>query len=96
MTEEAPEKLEQCLIAHEQHRQLLADTLHDGLIQDLTAASLYLDVFQAEQTEIGDQARRHLDQALESLRGAMDAARRVMADLRSPLTENGNDPTEIE
>ncbi len=95
MTEKAPPSREQSLTAHEQDRQLLADKLHDGLIQDLTAASLYLEVFQAEQTEIGEQARRHLNQALESLSSAVDAARRVMADLRSPLTENGNDPTEI-
>jgi DNA-binding response OmpR family regulator len=59
-------------------RMAVADFLHDGPVQELTAATLSVDLLSRlapdEARPYADQARRHLDAAIRPIRRLMDQA----------------------
>ncbi len=74
------------VLAHE--RASLAARLHDGPVQDLTAAQLLLDS-ALWAGDIPPEVRGTLDQGLDALRSAITAARGLMGDLAPRRSADG-------
>lgn len=75
------EQLAAALEFHERDRQLLAFEIHDGIVQDMTAAALFLDSAgsRADFAAAGD--RETYDKGLRTLRNAIQEARRLIQGL---------------
>ncbi|HWH31740.1 MAG TPA: histidine kinase [Egibacteraceae bacterium] len=75
----------------ERVRQRLAHRLHDGPIQELTAAQLFLDglALRMESDGADPALRQSLERGLEALRNATLGCRRLMDTLRPGLEGEG-------
>ncbi len=79
--------LQHLLTVHERDRQLTAFEIHDGLVQDATAALMMLEGMLARQEEKGQPAP-DLQTAVDSLRNLIQEARRLMQGLRPPVLDD--------
>ena len=70
--------LSESLEYHERDRQLLAFEIHDGIVQDMTAALMFLEGAQGEATAAGGAAREKLDRGIALLRRTVEEARRLI------------------
>jgi signal transduction histidine kinase len=77
----ANRELRRSIEATENERRRWARELHDETLQDLAAVRLLLGALKGGE-ELGDGARRQLDQALEQLTVSISGLRRLIADLR--------------
>lgn len=68
-------------------RQWLAMELHDGLVQDATAALMELQSVLAESSLPEGRVRHRIDRAASHLRDAIDEARRLIAGVRPPALD---------
>lgn len=66
---------------HERDRQLLAFEIHDGIVQDMTAAALFLDTAGAHASFATPNDRETFDKGLRTLRNAVQEARRLIQGL---------------
>lgn len=75
----------------ERVRQRLAHRLHDGPIQELTAAQLFLDglALRMEAQQVDGALRESLDRGLGALRNATAGCRQLMDSLRPGLEGEG-------
>jgi signal transduction histidine kinase len=73
--------LVQSLAYHERDRQLMAYEIHDGIIQEMTAALMFLEASGAQATFAGDDARDQHERGLRILRDAVNEARRLLRGL---------------
>jgi signal transduction histidine kinase/sensor domain CHASE-containing protein len=82
--------LENLLSAHERDRQLIAYEIHDGLVQDATAALLFLQSFQQRQVASSSPVSGEFELGLKMLRDTIGEGRRLIGTLRPPaLDEHG-------
>ncbi len=77
--------VEQLISAQEEERRMLAYDIHDGLIQRLVAARLYLTNYAAERTA---EDNAELTNGLAQLAAAITEARRVIEGLRPALLDD--------
>ncbi|GIW95108.1 MAG: hypothetical protein KatS3mg110_3149 [Pirellulaceae bacterium] len=79
-------ELERLLKLCERERGLIANELHDGAVQELVAAHMFL---QSALESLGQRspARPLVEQALERVTAALSELRRVMAQTRLPALE---------
>lgn len=70
-------------------RELLAYEIHDGLLQELTAASLLLEEVLREQKRNPKRASESLDAARERVRRGIDEGRGLLTGLQPPILESG-------
>ncbi len=77
--------VEQLISAQEEERRMLAYEIHDGLIQRLVAARLYLTNYAAGQA---GEADGDLGRGLDQLGAAITEARRVIEGLRPALLDD--------
>ena len=73
--------LVQSLAYHERDRQLMAYEIHDGIIQEMTAALMFLEASGAQAAFAGDEARQQHERGLRILRDAVNEARRLLRGL---------------
>jgi len=78
--------LQRSLNLHVRDRQMLAYEIHDGMVQDLTAAVMYLQSVQSQRRS-GAKLPESLAKATELVQGSIDEARRLMNGLRPPVLE---------
>ncbi len=79
--------LRRLLDLHERDRQLAAYEIHDGMVQDMTAAVMFLETFADRST--GPCGRPEtLDKAIRLVQGSIDEARRLINGLRPPILED--------
>jgi signal transduction histidine kinase len=73
------------LLAHERDRQLMAYEIHDGLVQDITAALMHLESVWPQQAQGREGGSFGL--ALKLLRESLDEGRRLISGLRPPILD---------
>jgi PAS domain S-box-containing protein len=84
---------QQMLLAYDRDRQLLAYEMHDGLVQEVTAALMHLEGLRApSSTAAAPSASAPLTAdslalPLKLLRSALDEGRRLMSGLRPPMID---------
>jgi signal transduction histidine kinase len=79
--------LRQLLEVHERERQLFAYEIHDGLIQQITAAKMHLEAHGQCAGNNVQRAAHELELGLGRLRDAVDDARRLLSGLRPPILD---------
>ncbi len=67
-------------------RRLMAYEIHDGLVQDLYGALLFLDALKAESKLVNHDLAT-FQSAVQLLRGAIEEARRLINGLRPPVLD---------
>jgi PAS domain S-box-containing protein len=77
-------------------RQLVAYEIHDGLVQDITGALMFLEA--SAETEKGAKAatKQKLEVARKLLQGAINEARRLINGLRPPILDEAGVVSAIE
>jgi signal transduction histidine kinase len=77
-------------------RQLVAYEIHDGLVQDVTGALMFLE--SSTESEKGRKAatKQKLEVARKLLRGAINEARRLINGLRPPILDEAGVVSAIE
>jgi PAS domain S-box-containing protein len=78
---------EQMLLAYDRDRQLLAYEIHDGLIQEVTAALMHLESLRPPDTPGEAPADDLLHLPRELLRRALEEGRRLIGGLRPPMID---------
>ncbi|HIQ20612.1 MAG TPA: hypothetical protein EYH34_05150 [Planctomycetes bacterium] len=81
------EALRRLVELYERERRLLAYEIHDGLIQNLTAALFRLQSFEGLIEKQPGEARNVLQSGIDSLRRSIDDARRLIGGLSPPALE---------
>jgi len=82
--------LKRLLDLNDRDRQLVAYEIHDGVVQDITGALLFLETARDVLTDDPPRAAKALDEALAQLRDGLVEARRMIDGLRPPvLSEAG-------
>jgi signal transduction histidine kinase len=66
---------------HERDRQLVGFEIHDGIIQDMTAALMFLEASGAQATFAAADAQEQHERGLRILRSAVTEARRLIRGL---------------
>ena len=79
--------LERMLRFHERDRQLIAYEIHDGLIQDATAAQMLLNSVLEHDNLPEGELRATIQEAGVLVQKAMDEARRLIGGLRPSILE---------
>ncbi len=79
--------VEQLIAVQEEERRVVAYDIHDGLIQRLVGARLYLLSLADENTLSSDEDRRVLERAIEHLSAAIVEARHTIEGLRPALLD---------
>lgn len=74
----------------ERDRQLLGYELHDGIVQDMTAATMFLESAAAEFERREGEACESLNVGLALVRDAVREARRLIGGLQPPVFDQGN------
>ncbi|MFO0819329.1 MAG: PAS domain-containing sensor histidine kinase [Pirellulales bacterium] len=74
----------------ERDRQLLGYELHDGLVQDMTAATMFLESAASEFENQTGEACESLNIGLTLVRDAVREARRLIGGLQPPALDQGN------
>ena len=78
--------VEQLIAVQEEERRMVAYDIHDGLIQRLVGARLYL-LSLADADGFAPEDRRALERAVEHVSAAIAEARRTIEGLRPPLLD---------
>lgn len=86
--EHGDDRVRQLIELQERERQWLGFELHDGLIQELTAAVMFLESAASDCGATGETSES-LAQADRLLRGALVEARRLIAGLQPAQLEDG-------
>jgi len=68
-------------------RKRLAQEIHDGLIQDLTAVILQMEVCEKLIAKSPEKAKSHADKVKQQARASLQELRRLVFDLRTPEVE---------
>ncbi len=79
--------LQDMLMFHERDRQLIAYEIHDGLVQDATAAQMLLNSLLESDGMPAGETREKVAQARTLISKAVDEARRLIGGLRPPILE---------
>ena len=79
--------LKQMLHFHERDRQLIAYEIHDGLVQDVTAAQMLLSSVLSCGNLPDIEVRKQIQEAGILVQKAVDEARRLISGLRPPILE---------
>lgn len=79
--------LRQLLSFHEHDRRLIAFEIHDGFVQQTTAALLHLQALRDPQDRGSEEIRNTLDTAKGLLQQSIDEARRLIGGLRPAVLE---------
>jgi len=79
--------LERLIELHERDRQLIAYEIHDGMVQDMTGALMFLQSAQAKVSAQLDQEIESLGRGVELLQESIAEARRLIEGLRPPVLE---------
>ncbi len=79
--------LRRLLELHERDREALAFELHEGLEQQLTAATFNLEAGAQVISASPEQARSQLDVGMNLLRRCIEQSRRLVAGLRPPVLD---------
>ncbi|MEX2189019.1 MAG: PAS domain S-box protein [Pirellulales bacterium] len=77
--------LKQMLDLQDRERQLTAYEIHDGMVQDMTGALLYLEA--ARGAKSNRERMQNLNLSLALLQGAIGEARRLINGLRPPILD---------
>ena len=72
---------------HERDHRLIAYEIHDGLVQDMTAASMFLDATRHAIAEVDPGSIDTLSQAGALLKTGIEEARRMITGLRPPVLD---------
>ncbi len=80
--------LKRLLDLHERDRQLVAYEIHDGIVQDMTAASMFLQAAASAIPADKEAAKSSFEKALRLVRESIDEARRQINGLRPPVLED--------
>jgi len=75
------------LDTQERDRQMMAYEIHDGLIQEITAAKMHLEAFRRQQTVLSNRGERDFGRGLELLGESIGEARRLISGLRPPIID---------
>lgn len=78
--------MEQMLHSHERDRRLIAYEIHDGLVQDVTAAQMQLETLLQSQLPPGF-ARDQVQLAAGFVRKSVSQARELISGLRPPILD---------
>jgi PAS domain S-box-containing protein len=81
------ELLKRLLDLHDRDRQLIAYEIHDGVVQQMTAALMFLEAYGADFPEQNIEAAQTLASATKLLRAGIDEARRLINGLRPEVLE---------
>jgi signal transduction histidine kinase len=73
--------------SYEQDRRLVAYELHDGLIQEATAAQMRLEALLASEQVTAGPLRQELEVVLGLLRNTIQEARQLIMGIRPPVLE---------
>jgi signal transduction histidine kinase len=73
--------LHQSLDLHERDRQLVAFEIHDGIIQEMTAALMFLESAGSHATFSAPEMREKYDRGIRVLQAAVQEARRLIRGL---------------
>src|SRR5687767_941812 len=73
--------LVQSLEYHERDRQLMAYEIHDGIIQDMTAALMFLEAAGAQAAFAAPDVKEQHERGVRILRDAVQEARRLIRGL---------------
>ncbi|MGW8256653.1 MAG: sensor histidine kinase [Thermoguttaceae bacterium] len=84
---EDPAMLHHLMMLHERDRELIAYEIHDGMIQDVTAAQMSLSTLLDHDEMLSPESRGKILQASSLISKAVDEARRLIAGLRLPILE---------
>ena len=76
----------QMLQSHEQDRRLIAYEIHDGLVQDATAAQMQLDSVLA-RPQLPSAVREEVQLAADLVRKSVAQARELISGLRPPILD---------
>jgi signal transduction histidine kinase len=79
--------LKQMLHFHERDRQIIAYEIHDGLVQDVTAAKMLLSSILKCGNLSDIEVRKQIEEAGMLVQKAVDEARRLISGLRPPILE---------
>ncbi|MGA2031091.1 MAG: cache domain-containing protein [Thermoguttaceae bacterium] len=80
--------LKDLLDVYEQHRQLVAYEIHDGLAQPLTAAIMSFEALKSMPVEASAAIKERFASALELLRDSLAETRRLMSGLRPQVLDD--------
>jgi signal transduction histidine kinase len=75
------------LKVHERDRQLMAYEIHDGLVQDMTAALWHLESMGDSIGKLDPQQGEKLQVPVDLLRRSISEARRLLSGLRPPILD---------
>lgn len=79
--------IQELLDLQERDRQLVAYEIHDGFVQQATAALMHLRAFREMHGRDAEEAWETFDAAVRSVKESIDEARRLMAGLRPPVLD---------
>lgn len=79
--------LKRLLELHERDRQLISYEIHDGIVQDMTAALMFFEASRIKLAE-NDPSQEAFEHGLRLLRGSIDEARRLINGLQPPVLED--------
>ena len=74
--------LRQLLDVNDRDRQLVAYEIHDGIVQQMTAATMHLQSIEGVCQRDPDRTEREVARAIELTRQSVDEARRLISGLR--------------
>jgi len=80
--------LRRLLDLHERERQLTAYEIHDGMVQDMTAAVMFLEAHAEQISAQNEISRTHLERAIRLIQDNIDEARRLINGLQPPILED--------
>lgn len=90
------ERLRRMLDLSERERRWAALEIHDGIVQEITGALMYVEAAQLQLPEASSGVRDPLEKAARLLRHAVTEARAVLNGLRPPLLDDQGLVTAIE
>jgi len=79
--------LQRLLDLHDRDRQLIAYEIHDGIVQDMTAALMFFETAAESLREKGQRAAEHYLHGIQLLRSSIHEARRLINGLRPPVLD---------
>lgn len=80
--------LNRLLELHDRDRQLISYEIHDGIVQDMTAAVMFLEASRPVEPGAPQPGDEAFANGLRLLRGSIDEARRLINGLRPPVLED--------
>ena len=80
-------RTEGSLRSHEQDRRLISHEIHDGLVQEATAAQMRLEALIRSGQVTSEPVKRELELVLGLVHGTIQEARQLVLGLRPPVLE---------